>query len=741
MLIFMLTAYLRFLLVRLNFRFVASSEGKETLAINLEKIAQDHSDLYHRIPLDNHRPYDDGTDDFDTRWYRAVLNKAYKRSLDRILKQDDPIKEKAQFVLGFIRDAVRPLSCQELQEVLRIRYHKMQFRILDKPHWESITSACQGLVEEDELNSVSFIHQTLFEYLRTEELVEKIPDYNQELGLRSVAYLNIGSCSKGVIDTKEKLEQHIKEWPFLDYAARYWPVHFKAFERSRKFSFELIAKTLFFNQVVQFLENDPRVEAAYQIASFKDLPLQTLLRHAQRSSGDPPTFLVLERKPGLSLFNPFLSNQFNGLHVASLLGLHPPLSVLVAKSFPKRLNSKTSHGLAPLHTAVISGNVDIVRVLVEGGAYPDCRDTFNANPLHWAIRSSYTKIAMYLLNLSSPIDVNAQTSGENLTTSEIRMEIKLRPQSVIGSDDDIRSFFAVGRRTPLISAAREGNKAVVRALLDSPNINIHVQDTDGQTALHKAAKKGHVDVVKILTKPHPRSRSKFSCGQKAGYTHSGQLAVPPPTNDHYLGCTALHIASGYRRSAKVVEFLARGRPKLCNEPDSRGYTPLHMACICGEDQNVAILLKIPGIDVNAQDFEGDTALHDAILQDNHKIIGLLLGHKGTSVLVRNKKGITPLHTAIKYVQAENVKLLLERTNKRELSAYEHSLVTLARQSGNFDVFDHVWFRSDRRSRTQFFENKGTQSPSSRPPIPHLEMRKIIERYLVLRMISGQDADN
>jgi ankyrin repeat protein/Cdc6-like AAA superfamily ATPase len=741
----MLTTSLRFLLVRLNFEFVAISEGKDTLAINLETIMQDHSDLSQRVRLDNHI-YDDSTEDFERQWYRSVLSKAYERSIDRILKQDHQIKEKAQFVLGFIRDAVRPLSRQELQELLRIRYRKsmMQFQRLDEPHWDSITSACQGLVEEDELNNVSFVHQTLFEYLKTEELVEKVPDYNQELGLRSVAYLNIGSCSKGVSDTKEKLEQHIKEWPFLDYAARYWVVHFKDFERCRESSLVPITKTLFFNQVVQFLENDPRVEAAYQVALFKDLSLQTLLRHKRRSLGDPPTFLVLERKSGLSPLNPFLPNQVNGLHVASMFGLDPPLSALVAKSSPKRLNDKTSLGIAPLHAAVISRNVNIFRILVEGGAYPDCRDTFNASPLHWAIRLNCTEIALKLLNSGSLIDVNAQTSEGHVTTSEmIRMEIKLRPQSVIGSDDDITPFFAVGRRTPLISAAREGNIAVVRALLDSPRIDIHAQDTDGQTALHKAAKKGHVDVVKILTKSHidvvkiptkthvgvlkiltkprVRSRSKLHCRQKAGYTHSGQLAVPAPTNNHYLGCTALHIASAYGRSAKVVEFLARGWPELCNEPDPKGYTSLHMASLCNEDKNVAILLKMPGIDVNAQNLDGETALHVAILLDYRKIIYLLLGHKDTSVLIQNKKGVTPLHTAIEHVQVDNVKLLLERTKKRELSPYTHSLVTLAHQSGNSDVFDQIWFRSDRHVRTQFFENRGTQLPPSGPPIPYAEL--------------------
>ena len=50
----------------------------------------------------------------------------------------------------------------------------------------------------------------------------------------------------------------------------------------------------------------------------------------------------------------------------------------------------------------------------------------------------------------------------------------------------------------MIKAAKSGNTAAVRALLEADRTLINARDSDASTPLHCAAWKGHVEVVKLL---------------------------------------------------------------------------------------------------------------------------------------------------------------------------------------------------------------------------------------------------
>jgi uncharacterized protein len=53
-------------------------------------------------------------------------------------------------------------------------------------------------------------------------------------------------------------------------------------------------------------------------------------------------------------------------------------------------------------------------------------------------------------------------------------------------------------KTPLMVAACENCPDVVKYLVELPNVNIDLQDNDGESALYQAASIGNVEVVKIL---------------------------------------------------------------------------------------------------------------------------------------------------------------------------------------------------------------------------------------------------
>uniref|UniRef100_A0A8D0H2U9 Protein phosphatase 1 regulatory subunit 27 n=1 Tax=Sphenodon punctatus TaxID=8508 RepID=A0A8D0H2U9_SPHPU len=73
-------------------------------------------------------------------------------------------------------------------------------------------------------------------------------------------------------------------------------------------------------------------------------------------------------------------------------------------------------GMAALHEAVLSGNLDCVKLLVKYGANIQQKDENGWTPLHMACSDSYIDIARYLISLGA--EMNA-TNNEGETPSDL----------------------------------------------------------------------------------------------------------------------------------------------------------------------------------------------------------------------------------------------------------------------------------------------------------------------------------
>ena len=116
-----------------------------------------------------------------------------------------------------------------------------------------------------------------------------------------------------------------------------------------------------------------------------------------------------------------------------------------------------------------------------------------------------------------------------------------------------------------------------------------------------------------------------------------------------------------------IRDMVTARPGSVNDPDSSGYTPLHLAVL---NNYVPLMdwLKVHGANPNARGLHGDTPLHVAVLSDHSsdgRLIVRLLG-MGADVNGTNDYGDTPLHRAAYQGLTEKVRLLLR--NKADVSA-------------------------------------------------------------------------
>ncbi|XP_066523930.1 ankyrin repeat domain-containing protein 27 isoform X2 [Hoplias malabaricus] len=141
-----------------------------------------------------------------------------------------------------------------------------------------------------------------------------------------------------------------------------------------------------------------------------------------------------------------------------------------------------------------------------------------------------------------------------------------------------------------------------------------------------------------------------------------------------IDCLFEHIANG--NEAEVERLLSEGeseedRRKMChplcscdlcdlrvsgrlNDPsivtpysrDDRGYTPLHVAAICGQSLLIDLLVS-KGAPVNATDYHGLTPLHLSC-QKGYQGVTLLLLHYKANTEAQDNNGNTPMHLACMY---------------------------------------------------------------------------------------------
>jgi ankyrin repeat protein len=151
--------------------------------------------------------------------------------------------------------------------------------------------------------------------------------------------------------------------------------------------------------------------------------------------------------------------------VAALAGEHFQTADLLRHNGAD-LDVRGDNGTNPLHGAAFSGNLEVVRILIEyDPAYINARNVYGSTPLLWASEGRNSKDGSVVRSLlEHGADINAQ--------------------NVYGE-------------IPLHEASLYGALEVVRLLLEH-GADVEAKDVKGKTALQVAADRGHDEVMKLL---------------------------------------------------------------------------------------------------------------------------------------------------------------------------------------------------------------------------------------------------
>ncbi|XP_045213532.2 NF-kappa-B inhibitor alpha-like [Mercenaria mercenaria] len=183
------------------------------------------------------------------------------------------------------------------------------------------------------------------------------------------------------------------------------------------------------------------------------------------------------------------------LHVAIICYMNDNALTLIDKSW---LNIQNYLLQTPLHLAVLTGQIDIVRALLSKGAIATLRDHKGNTPLHIACEKGdrYSVDAL----VRSISDISQIRNCEGLTC--VHVASMRREFFILGllfrRGADVNIGDGKSGRTALHYAVEKNDIEMVRFLLTHPDIEVDRETYKGESALYMAFWRNNLGIVKEL---------------------------------------------------------------------------------------------------------------------------------------------------------------------------------------------------------------------------------------------------
>ncbi len=368
------------------------------------------------------------------------------------------------------------------------------------------------------------------------------------------------------------------------------------------------------------------------------------------------------------------------IHIAAEKRMKDVLLLLLTKLSIKDVDCVTEMMETPLMMASKSGNLEIVKLLVEkGNANIYLRGKANSLPIHYAAKSTSSRaveIVQYLLakskyeslnspsfNLKTPLYL-AVSSG-NFETARFLLQQK---------GINIEAASINKQATPLIAACKKGKKDIVELLLAN-NANFKHRTAEGDSALHIAVKGSHWSTVKLLVeKKAPinsfdkdnRTVLQLVCSNSSVSPEIIKLILKqrdanPLVKDDF-DRTPLFDAF-MKGSENIVDILLESAENYFQQQSlERGKAIVYLNTF-----NILLLIYILCIYIihiayswidDMKDVDGWTLFHIAAYYGRSSLLTTLL-IKGADPEVTTIEGETPLHLACEANQVKCVRELLK----------------------------------------------------------------------------------
>uniref|UniRef100_A0A6Q2XA51 Ion transport domain-containing protein n=1 Tax=Esox lucius TaxID=8010 RepID=A0A6Q2XA51_ESOLU len=394
------------------------------------------------------------------------------------------------------------------------------------------------------------------------------------------------------------------------------------------------------------------------------------------------------------------------IHKAAFAGAELSMRVLLQKgeelgcSTEKHINYLDKSYSSPLHLAVRGGNLEVIKLCIEQGAKMDQQQCDKSTALHFACTQGATEAVKLLLS-------KYHEGSDVINIRDGALQTPLHKATMFDNCELIEYLISKGAdinvtdcksHTPLLLATSCSAWKTVELLL-SHGANLKMKDKYGCNFLHLAVlqPKGLNNLPSEVLQ-HSNVRELLSAEDNEGCTplhYACRLGIPEsvenmlslnvsPEQKSNQNKSALHFAAEYGRINTCLRLLeGLTNPRLLNEGDEKGRTPLHLASRGGHVKVVKLLLRKGAL--FHSDYKGWTCLHHAAAEGYTQTMSILLAFNYKLLDKTDDNLNTALHLASRQGHASAVTLLLNRGAKIMLNKSDASFLHEAVLNGRKDA--------------------------------------------------------
>ncbi|KAJ8664957.1 hypothetical protein QAD02_006619 [Eretmocerus hayati] len=333
-----------------------------------------------------------------------------------------------------------------------------------------------------------------------------------------------------------------------------------------------------------------------------------------------------------------------------------------------------------LHHAVVKGNFEMVKLILEAGANVNCTKVSNLTPLQSAMLDLKGEVRIEMIRqlIRAGADVNLCCRGSTCLYMAIQEKVYCwKLVELLLNSGACMNYVDKHNRSPLSIAATNNRYDLVKQMIDA-GANVNISKWCTNSPLHQAIMHHHTNIVKLLLDNGADVNARDIDGKTILYCAAKNFKKSKATDYIEIlkmvlnfGARVDHVSHGQFTAFKFI--LKYANFEIMKLFFQRGLQlrncgvqfPLHHAAVNEKEEILDYLLKRQLFDVDELDDHGTTALFEAVCSRRVPCIRLLIKW-GADVDISNSdnayvpefRGQTPLRQALKMTQSIIVDLLL-----------------------------------------------------------------------------------
>ena len=312
-------------------------------------------------------------------------------------------------------------------------------------------------------------------------------------------------------------------------------------------------------------------------------------------------------------------------------------------------------GNTALHIACRSGNLQLVKLLLEAKHDVGCKNKADDTPLH--VACTYSNCAAFResenIDGATPLDLAIQNNKLDIASLLIdhdfltkSAQVKLLVCKGFNPSQLLKIKFSNSRTLLHFACGHKGDLEAVKLLVKPDEGDPDLKDNMGWTPLHHACFHCHLEIVEYLVNEVGSNPNAFTVDD----TTSLQLACDSDCPED--------------QTLKIVKFLVANRK--CDPNAKVHHRDTLLIYLLKNNKSVKFnviryLIVEYSCDLLAKSYNGDTALHIACSwpTSNVEVIKMIASRSRNFASAKNYVNSTPLHLACRSGNLDNVKTVLE----------------------------------------------------------------------------------